>query len=59
MTQQGLSVKAMPLALGPSASTIGREVVRNTVGVSAYASNTAQVCSSGTRQAALQASLRL
>ena len=51
MKQQGCSMRAMALALGRSGSTISRELGRNTVGASVYASHTAQVNSACRRQA--------
>lgn len=50
MTQQGSSVRAMARTLGRSASTISREIRRNS-GAAVYASHTAQVCCAGRRQA--------
>ena len=52
MRQQSLSVRAMARTLGRSASTISRELERNTLGELPYASHSAQVCSQGRRQAA-------
>ena len=52
MRQQSLSMRAMARMLGRSASTISRELERNTLGELPYASHSAQVCSQGRRQAA-------
>ena len=52
MLQQGLSMRAMARMLGRSASTISRELERNTLAELPYASHSAQVCSQGRRQAA-------
>jgi IS30 family transposase len=45
-------MRAMARMLGRSASTISRELERNTLGKLPYASHSAQVCSQGRRQAA-------
>ena len=52
MQQQGCSMRAMARMLGRSASTISRELGRNTLAELPYASHSAQVCSQGRRQAA-------
>ncbi|MDR6861436.1 IS30 family transposase [Variovorax guangxiensis] len=52
MRQQGSSMRAMARMLGRSASTISRELERNTLAELPYASHSAQVSSKGRRQAA-------
>ncbi|WP_436296358.1 IS30 family transposase [Variovorax sp. LjRoot175] len=52
MRQQGSSMRAMARMLGRSASTISRELGRNTLAELPYASHSAQVSSKGRRQAA-------
>src|ERR1700752_142186 len=50
MRQQGSSMRAMARMLGRSASTISRELGRNTLAELPYASHSAQVSSPGRRQ---------
>src|SRR5260370_2093676 len=50
--QQGSSVRAMARALGRSASTVSRELTRNTCSVVGYASAPAQSLSTSRREAA-------
>ena len=52
MSQQGCSVRAMARTLRRSASTVSRELGRNTLGELAYASHSAQVAAAGRRVAA-------
>ena len=52
MSQGGCSVRAMARTLRRSASTVSRELGRNTLGELAYASHSAQVAAAGRRVAA-------
>src|SRR5471030_2294801 len=52
MKQQGSSVRAMARTLGRSASTVSRELTRNTCSVVGYASAPAQSLSTSRREAA-------
>jgi IS30 family transposase len=52
MRQQGCSVRAMARTLRRSASTVSRELRRNTLGELPYASHSAQVAATGRRVAA-------
>jgi IS30 family transposase len=52
MQQQGWSVRAMARTLRRSASTVSRELTRNTLGDMPYASHTAQVAAGSRRSAA-------
>jgi transposase, IS30 family len=52
MKQQGSSVRAMARTLGRSASTVSRELARNTCSTVGYASAAAQAISTSRREAA-------
>jgi transposase, IS30 family len=56
LSQQGCSVRAMARTLRRSASTVSRELERNTLGELAYASHSAQVAATSRRVAARPAS---